>query len=91
MSHKQSAGGLGPPASLQKRIVRLILGILIIIGFIGFLSNIERITGKSEVIQVLQEKDIYVGGWYWDIIDEVAEATDFMRGALKRGNNTSED
>lgn len=67
-------------------MLRLALGIALIVGFIALLSNLERVTGKSQTIEALRERDIYVGAWYWDSIQEVSEAMSFMRGALGRGD-----
>ncbi|GAB6060970.1 hypothetical protein [Desulfonatronum parangueonense] len=85
-SNKQQTGdGRPSPVSRLRRLLRLGLGIALIIGFIGFLNNLERVTGKSETLETLRERDIYVGAWYWDSIQEVSEAMSFMRGALGKG------
>lgn len=81
-TNQHTGDGNPSPVSLFKRLARLGLGIALIIGFIGILSNIERLTGNNRVIEVLRERDIYVGAWYWDYVEEVSEAMSFMRGAL---------
>jgi len=86
-SNNQQAGdGKPSPASPLRRLLRLALGVALIVGFIALLSNLERVTGKSRTIEALRERDIYVGAWYWDSIQEVSEAMSFMRGALGRGD-----
>ncbi|WP_028572235.1 hypothetical protein [Desulfonatronum lacustre] len=93
-SNNQQAGdGKPSPASPLRRedhsrwrgLARLALGIALIVGFVVILANLERVTGKSRTIEALRERDIYVGAWYWDSIQEVSEAMSFMRGALGRG------
>lgn len=94
-ANQQAGDGKPSPASpLQSEVrgrrrglVRLVIGIALIIGFIVLLGNLERMTGKSRVLETLREKDVYVGAWFWDYVDEVAEATSFMRGMLKKEND----
>ncbi|WP_031385569.1 hypothetical protein [Desulfonatronum thiodismutans] len=87
-SNNQQAGdGKPSPASPLRRMLRLGLGVALIVGFIATLNNLERLTGKSETLETLRERDIYVGAWYWDTIQEVSEAMSFMRGALGRGDS----
>lgn len=94
-TNQQAGDGKPSPASPLRRegqsrcrgLMRLVMGIALIIGFIVFLGNLERITGKSRVLEALREKDVYVGAWFWDYVDEVAEATSFMRGMLKKEND----
>lgn len=70
--------------------MRLGVGIALIVGFIVILANLERVTGKSRTIEALRERDIYVGAWYWDSIQEVSEAMSFIRGALGKGDKKDE-
>ncbi|WP_045220824.1 hypothetical protein [Desulfonatronum thioautotrophicum] len=98
-NNNQAGDGKPSPASpLRSKahsrwrgLVRLALGIALIIAFIGGLTNLERVTGKSTIIETLREKDIYVGAWFWDYVDEVAEATSFMRGRLKQESGQDQE
>ncbi|PTN34358.1 hypothetical protein [Desulfonatronum sp. SC1] len=86
-SNNQQAGdGKPSPASPLRRLLRLGLGVALIVGFIAMLNNLERLIGKSETLETLRERDIYVGAWYWDTIQEVSEAMSFIRGALGKGD-----
>lgn len=88
--NKQQAGdGKPSPASPLRRWLSLGLGIVLIIMFISVVGNLERITGKSKVLDTLREKDINVGAWYWDYVPEVSDAMTLMRGAM--GNWSDEE
>ena len=83
---KPQAGGGSkpPPASLFRRWMFLFTAVILIIGFIVVAPHLERLPLVGATVQMLRESGIYVGGWYWDMVDEVAEAESFMRRALGR-------
>ncbi len=97
-NNQQTGDGKPSPVSPLRRqdqsrwrgLLRLGVGIALIVGFIVILANLERVTGKSRTIEALRERDIYVGAWYWDSIQEVSEAMSFIRGALGKGDKKDE-
>ena len=62
----------------------LFAAVVLLIGFIAVAPQLERLPLVGATLQLLREKGIYVGGWYYDMVDEVAEAESFMRRALGR-------
>ena len=62
----------------------LFAAVVLLIGFIAVAPRLERLPLVGATLQLLREKGIYVGGWYYDMVDEVAEAESFMRRVLGR-------
>lgn len=68
----------------------LFAAVVLLIGFIAVAPQLERLPLVGATLQLLREKGIYVGGWYYDMVDEVAEAESFMRRALGRQSRERE-
>ena len=85
VNNPQAGDGSKPtPASLFRRWLLLLAAIAMIIGFMVIAPRLERMPLVGATLQFLRERGIYVGGWYYDMVDEVAEAEGFMRRALGR-------
>jgi hypothetical protein len=87
LNERHAGGGAKPPpAHLFRRWLLLLLGILLIAGFVVIAPRLERLPLVGSTIQILRESGIYVGGWYWDMVDEVTEAERAMRRTLGRSS-----
>jgi len=86
--NNQHAGGgtKPPPANLLRRWLVLLLSVLLIVGFAVIVPKVEQLPVVGSSIKTLRESGIDVGAWFYDDVDEVAEAADFMRRALGPGS-----
>ncbi|MDF1592941.1 MAG: hypothetical protein P1P89_15600 [Desulfobacterales bacterium] len=63
--------------------------VAMVIGACAYLgSSLERLPLVGSAITTLRESGISVGAWYYDDVEEVFEAMDFIRETL--GRDTSE-
>lgn len=85
-NHKRHTAGDGPPppAPLKKRIIRLVIVVFLVAGFIYLAPNLEYLPGGvGHTITVIRESGIDTGAWYYDNVEECFEGMAFVKE--KRG------
>lgn len=71
--------GQPSPVPLKKRLVRFLVAILLVMGFIYVAPNLERLPGIGHTITVLRESGIDTGAWYYDNVEQCFEGMEFVR------------
>ena len=80
--HKHTGDGQPSPVSPLRRWLRLAGALVLLVAFIYFAPNLERLPGVGQSIQDLRESGINVGAWYYDDVEEYFEAEEYVRKRL---------